>query len=36
MHLALAQVEVDVVVRQDAGEPLRNPAQLEDKRLGGT
>ena len=26
VHLALAQVEVDAVVRDDAGEPLRDPA----------
>ena len=32
VHLALAQVEVDVVVREDAGEALRDAAELEDGR----
>ena len=31
----LAQVEVDVVVREDAREALRDAAQLEDGRVGG-
>ena len=30
VHLAAAEVEVDVVVREDAGEALRDAAQLED------
>ena len=33
VHLALAQVEVDAVVRDDAGEPLRDPAELENRPL---
>ncbi len=33
MHFALAQVEVDAVVRNDAGEPLRDPAELENRPL---
>ena len=33
VHLAAAQVEVDVVVRDDSGEVLRDPAQLEDRTL---
>ena len=31
VHLALAQVEVDVVVRDDAREPLRDAPHLEDR-----
>ena len=34
VHLAAAQVEVDVVVREDAREALRDAAQLEDGRVG--
>ena len=33
VHLALAQVEVDVVVRNDAGEALRDPTKLENAPL---
>ena len=33
VHLALDEVEVDVVVRDDAGEPLRDAAQLEKGRI---
>ena len=33
VHLALAQVEVDVVVRDDAGEALRDPTKLENGPL---
>ena len=33
VHLALAQVEVDAVVRDDAGEALRDPAKLENGPL---
>ena len=33
MHLALAEVEVDVVVRDDAREPLRDAAKLENGPL---
>ena len=32
VHLAAAEVEVDVVVRDDAREALRDAAQLEDRR----
>ena len=35
VHLAPAQVEVDVVVGEDAGEPLRDPPELERGRLFG-
>ena len=31
VHLAARELEVDVVVRDDAGEHLRDPAQLEDR-----
>ena len=34
MHLAAAEVEIDVVVRDDPGEALRDAAQLEDGRVG--
>ena len=30
-HLALAQVEIDLVVRDDPGEPLRDAPHLEDR-----
>ena len=33
VHLALAQVEVDVVVGDDPGEALGDAAQLEDGRV---
>src|SRR6185437_238646 len=33
VHLARRELEVDVVVRDDAGKPLRHSAQLEDGRL---
>ena len=33
VHLALAQVEVDAVVRDDAGEALRDPTKLENGPL---
>ena len=33
MDLALAQVEVDVVVGDDAREPLGDAAELEERRL---
>ena len=33
VHLAAAEVEVDVVVGEHAREPLRDPAQLEERRL---
>ena len=33
MHLTPAQVEVDVVVGEDPGEALGDPAQLEDRTL---
>src|SRR5215211_3636206 len=35
VHLARNEVEAHVVVRQDAGELLRDPAQLEDGGSGG-
>jgi hypothetical protein len=31
VHLPAAQVEVDVVVGEDSGELLRDPAKLEDR-----
>ena len=31
VHLALAEIEADVVVGDDAGEALRDPAHLEDR-----
>jgi hypothetical protein len=33
VHLALAQVEIDAVVRDDSGEALRDPAKLENGPL---
>ena len=36
VHLAAPKVEVDVVVRENAGELLRDPAQLEDDRALGS
>jgi hypothetical protein len=35
VHLAFAQVEVDVVVGEDAREAFRDSAQLEDRRVCG-
>ena len=40
VHLALGRLEVDAVVRDDAGEPLRDPAERDggsgmEKRAGG-
>ena len=35
VHLAAAQVEVDVVVRDHAGEALRDALQLEERRFVG-
>ena len=34
VHLAAAQVEVDVVVGEHAREPLGDPAELEERRVG--
>ena len=30
VHLAAPQVEIDAVVRDDPGKPLRDPAKLQD------
>jgi hypothetical protein len=35
VHLAAVEVEIDVVVRDDAREPLRDSAQLEQGRVHG-
>ncbi len=35
VHFALAELEVDVVVGDDAGELLRDPAHLEHGVLSG-
>src|SRR5262249_24586258 len=34
VHLAALQVEIDVVVRDDAGKALRDPPELEDELVG--
>ena len=33
MHLAAAEVEVDVVVREDPRKALRYPPELENRRV---
>jgi hypothetical protein len=35
VHLAAPEIEVDVVVREDARKALGDAAQLEDGRVGG-